>query len=385
MSEIEQRPDGVYLDMSFDDYLGQRRLSSSDLTHIMESPSAWWAQSWANPDKEEREETDAMKLGQAYHCARLEPDVFEERFCRELVPEDYGPELLTNGTQIGEALAARGEAKKKAGESVMDQALRLHDLDPTAKVWAIERLTWETQVKMDRASIAPKAWEEILRDAKRLRMNPEVLELFTGGGAEVSILWTDERTGAQLKCRPDWLGPDRVVHLKTWDSKAFGKPGNRAVVDALMYNGYARTGWFYLKGMEWLRSVDKLTIIGDKKSPAYAAIQDIRNRNRPVETWFAFVRRNGIPDIRARRIKYMGLPAGVEEQSIGANTAGFRDMLTGLGRKAHYEVEACLDAWDQAGEIYGFKGDPWFPRDMIGEIGDDDCSSYWLDSRDEPR
>jgi exodeoxyribonuclease VIII len=389
-------PDGIYLGLSFEDYLAAPRVSSGNLTDMIESPSAYWANSPMNPDREEREESEAMKLGRAYHAARLEPDTFEELYVRELVAKDYDDptgeaKLLTNSTQVGETLAALGETKKRSGENARDQALRLDDALQSApdgtgpvRIWLLELERWQEGIG-DKTPITPKAWDEIKRDAARIRMNPEMEALISGGLPEVSILWTDEATGIKCKCRPDYLGSDWITHLKTWDMKTAGKPGNRAVVDAFKSNGYYRTGWFYLEGLNAMPGLKFRTPEGkiDKQVPE--PVETAWMQPKRWDNWFLFVRRSGIPDIRAREIMYFGLPRGVEEQSIGTDTAGFKRSVTVLGRKADMEVRRCLQQIAECSELYGRDGSPWFPRDMIGRIEDEDFSDFWLDSVEEPR
>lgn len=384
-------PDGIYLDLSFADYLGLQRVGSSSITNMMEGPSKYWADSWMNPDRPEDIDSDAMKLGRAYHAARLEPETFLDLYCRELVPEDLGEGLLKNGTEIGEALAGYGETKKKAGESVVMQGLRLLDVDPAAKIWALEREEWEKN-HASKDWIKPKEWDEINRDAERVRSNPELAALISGGMAEVSILFTDPETGLKCKIRPDYMGPSWITHLKTWDARSMGKPSNRAVVDAFNFNGYYRTTWFYRLGVHAiagqelkLRAKDgKILKVADQPAPI-ASLVAAWQTPRIWEDWVLFVRRSGVPDIRARRVVFAKLPAGVDMQATGASVEEFNFGPTALAIKADLEIRACLKQITECIEIYGTDGAPWYPRDMMGLIEDDDFSPYWLESMNEPR
>ena len=83
----------------------------------------------------------------------------------------------------------------------------------------------------------------------------------------------------------------------------------------------------------------------------------------------------------------MALPPGVDEQSIGAEerVERFRRHASALARKADLEISACLRLYRECAEIYGTEGAPWYPRDMVGKIEDDDYGDFWLDSMDEPR
>lgn len=392
-------PDGIYLGMTFEQYLDQKRVSAGSLTDMMEGPAAFWARSWMNPDREPREESKAMLHGRAYHCARLEPDEFSARFVRDVTPEDYkGRTILTNGTEIGEALGQMGHTKKRAGETVLDQAERLRTVYATEVdapmselpvIWPLERAAFDAARGRDgREAIDPKTFDEIQRDAERLRSNPEVAQLLDSGIPELTVLFTIN--GVRCKIRPDYVGPGSVVHLKTWDSKAAGKPGNRAVADAFRFNGYYRTGWFYELGMRAMVEQDLAVLNSDGKPmpleaiPSYQASALAMHMKSPHrETWFLFLRRGGIPDIRARQIRWTSLPPGIEEQKIGADTVRFQKVWTALARKADLEVHSCLRLYSESREIYG--SDPWYPRDMIGTLEDGDFSDYWLDSVDDPR
>jgi hypothetical protein len=387
-------PDGIYLDLSFEAYLAQRRVSSSDLVKVMESPAAYWANSHMNPDREEPEESEAMKLGRAYHAARLEPETFADLYCRELVPEDMPEGALLKDAEYKAALKELGEPQTKGSETVLQRAERLRDLIGKPN-WHTARADWE-EANADFTWLSPKHWGEIRRDATRLRQNPELAALISGGMAEVSILWTDEETGLKCKCRPDYLGANWITHLKTWDNKAAGKPGNRSIVDAFRFNGYYRTGWYYLDGLHAMPGLEFRhgTAADDNSGNNKPAGRVMKNPPESLktwqtpknwDTWFLFVRRSGIPDIRAREIMYLDLPPGVEEQVIGTDAAKFRRSASVLARKADLEVRRCLQQIAECAELYGQSGDPWYPRDMIGRIDDDDFSSHWLDSINEPR
>jgi hypothetical protein len=396
-------PDGIYLDMPFDQYLELERMSAGGLTDMMEGPSAFWARSWLNPDREEEEPSKAMLHGSAYHCARLEPEEFPRRFVRDVTADDYkGRTILMNGTDIGEALADMGHPKKKAGETVLEQAERLRTVYATEidkpmselpVIWPLERAAFDAARGRDgRAAIDPKTFDEIQRDAARLRANPEVASLIEGGLAEVTILFTLD--GVPCKIRPDYIGAGFVTHLKTWETRSAGKTGNQAVADAFRFNGYYRTGWFYELGMRSIREQDltvrhtrdgspmKITDIEAPEAGVLATHMSEHGGGR--ETFFLFLRRGGVPDIRARRIRWFSLPPGIREQEIGASTDGFQKVASAMCRKADLEVRSCLQLYRESLEQY-LPGEPWFPRDMMGDIEDADFSDYWLDSVEDPR
>lgn len=376
-------PDGIYLDLSFEEYLAEKRLSSGSITDLMEGPSAFWAKSWMNPDRNEREETDAMKLGSAYHCARLEPEKFGDLYVMEMDQEDLHPDALCSDRDYKAWLKEHGHPQTKAHETVLERAIRIRDLKGP-QTWHEERHYWEKE-NTDKIWLTRKQMGEILCDQERIRDNPEVASSISNGLAEVSILWTDEATGIKLKARPDYLGANWITHLKTWDSKSFGKPGNNAVADTFQFNHHYRTGWFYQMALDQLHGLPEKST-----SPISKRGRDLIDQWKMCDDWqtlFLYVRRSGIPDIRLREIEYLRYPEGVREQRIAAEN-GVRDftpMQSILARKADIEIRAALRLHLECCEIHGTDGRPWYPRDLVGKLGDEDFSSFFLDTVLDPR
>ena len=382
-------PDGIYFDLSFADYLAQERLSGSGLTKLIEGPSVFWADSWMNPDREPEEETPSMALGSAYHAARFEPAEFPERYACLPNPDDF-ENLLTSDAAVCAKLKELEETQKKAGETQNQRALRLEYLKPEISIWSIIMEEWEEDNE-GKKPLKPRDWRRIETDARNLRANPEIADLVSGGYAEVSILYTCPSTGLPIKIRPDYLTPERVVHFKTWEPRfSGGKPGNISIRDNFQFNGHYRTNLLYLEGLEETRlgNVPLANYGGSEKKTLVAQqvfLKALRHRKGPLDSWYLFQRRGGVPDIRARKIRVFDLPPGVKAQSIGAEESekNFRKTASAVARKASLEIAACKKLYMDALDIYGVE--PWFPRDMIGELSDDDFSPYWLDSIQEPR
>jgi exodeoxyribonuclease VIII len=71
---------GIYKDLSIEDYHADKTaISRSGLMEFKKSPYHYWA-NYLNPDKPEKEPTDAMILGNAFHTLVLEPNTFDERY-----------------------------------------------------------------------------------------------------------------------------------------------------------------------------------------------------------------------------------------------------------------------------------------------------------------
>lgn len=156
---------GIVHDLPFEQYLATRGRASKSSLWTLHTRSPAHA-------RIEKEESNAMKLGTAIHCAILEPDEFNARFVRG--PDDR-----------------RGNKWKEAVEDASAdgmECLTSGDYD---------------------AALA-------CRDA--LQTDPFIRKL-TGAGTvrEVSAFWTDEETGVRLRCRPDAFSPALgiIADLKT--------------------------------------------------------------------------------------------------------------------------------------------------------------------------
>jgi len=140
-------------------------VGKSDLDLIAKSP--------AHYRFAEREETDALRLGSAVHCAVLEPD----RFAADYViapPMDHR-------TKAGKEQWAEFEAAN-AGKTMLNR---------------------------DEGALA-------LRLAEAVRAHPRAQVLLAAGQPEVSALWSDPDLGVRCRARYDWLTPEGLVlDLKT--------------------------------------------------------------------------------------------------------------------------------------------------------------------------
>ena len=68
-------------------YHAVKALSASGMKALAESPLHYW-QRYLNPQAESEEPTLEMKIGSAVHCALLEPDQFDSRYCSALEPPE---------------------------------------------------------------------------------------------------------------------------------------------------------------------------------------------------------------------------------------------------------------------------------------------------------
>lgn len=389
--------DGIYFSMPEDEYHAEERLSKSGIKRLRISPADFWHDSWLNPEPEaltpeqERSRFLARVIGRAYHCARLEPERFAATYVREISQADFAKcaGFLSNGDQIGKELEARGQTKKKSGETVLDQAKRLREAGYTAPIWHLEEDAMRAALMPHQILIPGKIFDEIAVDMARLRSVPAVSNLLTGGAPEVSIFWTCEATGIPMKARIDYLQPWGWVEFKTF-SNPNGKSLMQTVIDAVRFNRYHIDAAAYLEALQASRG---LPIIGPATQEQVAIIQALRELEHPPECRFIFQQKGGVPNILERSFRLFD---GVSEQAVRdmESTGAHPDKLakaekmrrhttvsaTALLMKARMEIAAAKRDFLAYSDIYQ-RGEPWLPFNPSGEIVDADFSQYFLEEQ----
>lgn len=154
-------------------------VSKSGLDLVRRSPAIYYAQ-YLDPKYERlrAEKTAEMKagqlVGQLAHCAILEPDAFAERYA-------IGPTVNRN-----------------------------------TKVWKefVEANPGHIAIQQEQADAA-------FAQAESVRKLPDVRDALSVGHAEVSTYWIDPQTGAQCRCRPDWVHPVDDLGVILLDVKTY--------------------------------------------------------------------------------------------------------------------------------------------------------------------
>lgn len=154
-------------------------------------------------DGVQKDETEALTFGRAFHCAILEP----ERFAAEYVVEpDFGD------CRFKEAKASR-DAWRKEHEGISRMSFADH--------------------------------RDCLGMARAIRAHSRASKLLVGGRAEVTARWRDEDTHVECKARADYYRPDlcTLIDVKTTvDARE-----SSFKWDVLKY-GYHRQDAFYRAG-----------------------------------------------------------------------------------------------------------------------------------------
>ena len=186
--------------MNFDEYQAIEAINFSTLKSMRESPLHYLHTSTAT-----REETAAMFLGSAVHCAVLEPD----RFAAEYVSTPEEPDF--------------GDCRNKTNKAARDQ-------------WREQSATKNAGKKVISATDLDRLRE--IRD--RVFAHPDARDLLSHGKAEHTIQWVDPYTKLACKGRLDWLREDCIVGLKTTKSNNF-RSFQRSVED---YGYLLQWAWY---------------------------------------------------------------------------------------------------------------------------------------------
>lgn len=202
-------------------YHAHPAISKSHLDKVAKSPAHYWAH-YLDPLRQPQEPTQAMILGTALHTAVLEPHLWQEQFA---VP----PQAFDRRTKVGKELAAAFEAEAQ-GKTVL----------------------------------SPDDAERIQRMAAAVHQHPAssfLLEL--PGVREASYFWTDEATGLECKCRPDWHSLDRrlLVDVKTTEDAS---PRGFAMSCA-KFRYHVQAHWYQRPFLE----AEQFLFIAVEKQPPY--------------------------------------------------------------------------------------------------------------------
>lgn len=377
--------DGIYFDLPAEEYHALPRLSASGICNMLISPATYWADSWMNPDrlkKEDEEQTKAQILGTAYHVARLEPARFATAYVRDLDPADY-PNALMNGTAIGDALGAIGETKKKAGEDVLSQALRLRSAGYGGPIWTLMRDDFDRQ-HADKTALKAQFYDEIVRDIERIKAQPDIQKHLEGGASEVSVLWTCKRTGVSMKARLDYLQFNAFTDFKTFDNYN-GKNLDQFIADTFRFNRYYIQAAHYHDATEQIRDGDGLRVHGSHEQ--FALVEAIRKQKTPLDAWYIFQEKRGIPNLLARKIRLYTKPAAGHDVNDAGTPGELSEKVAAMTiRRSALHIKARAEI-DHATNLFKFYRDeigearPWPPLNPTDELNDDSFPLSWLEQQ----
>lgn len=296
-----------------DEYHAVRALSNSGLSDLAVSPLRYWYLN-VNPNRPREEPTPSMDFGTALHCAVLEPEKFDSRYCQRVEAADHHGCLVTI-EDIRAWLTERGEKPKgtKKGD-LINQALIV---DPNVPILDVIRAIHESE-NGNKKEFASDVLERIRGAANALRNEPRVQEILAEGQAEQSFFVDCD--GVPLKARMDWTNAKWTLDLKVLTAcrdRAF----DREVSEAIWYRGYYRQGYFY--------SLVRALANSD---------HDVKGPQRAPRFVFAFVESDPPHEVRIR-----------EFRPIEAGSASL------LWERARFEVKMLMDTYREYSEKFGEK------------------------------
>lgn len=238
---------GIYFDLDEETYHAAEGLSCSGIKHLTVSRLNYWHRN-LNPDREPEEDTGARRFGKAVHSFALEPDRFGRAFAMKLSPDDF-PGALVTADDMKVFLEANG--LPKTGKKKSDLVDRIVTSGLPAIIWDHELEKHATE-HAGKTFLGKDESKRIEGAAAVLAEDPYVRAALSGGMPEVSFFVRDPETGIMLKSRMDYVRPRSTVDIKTF-SNSRGKPVEKAIFEAIYYEGYHLQCVFYNQVRELAR------------------------------------------------------------------------------------------------------------------------------------
>lgn len=247
MTEIPQLGDGVYLNLSEENYFGQRgRLGSSDISRLFLTKEGFWWKSEMNPDKPQDDDdtSPAQEFGKALHAIVLEGDAaYRARVAtfpdKDVEKATHGKKFCVTVKDIMEGLEARGfNPKANQGKDFLIEYSKSRA--PDLIMWDTLVAGWELANK-GKIKLTEVEDRQIQIMAAAVRNHSQMGKLFHYGPdhvplAEVSIFWTDQH-GIKRRGRLDQMLPQSTIDVKTLQNVA-GRPLSFAAGEHCIKMGY---------------------------------------------------------------------------------------------------------------------------------------------------
>ncbi len=227
---------GIYKDLSNEEYHADPAFSRSAIMLFDDSPYKYWAH-YLNPDRPVKEQTDAMIFGSAFHTFILEPHLFGDLYAvmpKKLLLRDVGREVYDANEHRIQAV------KQNLGKNII--------------------LSHDNYLLLEEMQIA-------------LINHEQAWNLIQDGRNEQSYFWRDEQTEVRLKARPDILHENMIVDLKTCASAS-----SKAFQSSMMTGGYHVQGAMIREAVRVIEGRDIETVVNicvEKTYPYEVAIKII--------------------------------------------------------------------------------------------------------------
>ena len=249
---------GHYPEMTNDDYHSTGGISKSHLDDIADrSPLHYWNER-VRPDREPRDKTPALILGDAIHKAILEPDLLESNFI----------------TAPADAPKRPSSAQRKAKKPSIETLEAIDFWDNFGR-----QAFGKTILDTDDLAMIKRARDSVHR-------HPVAGPLLRGGMPEQTFFAICPRTGALIKCRSDYLKPRMIVDLKSTEDaspEGFGK-------SAFNYRYDVQAAWYphVVEASGWHEPIEHFVFVAIEKSEPFAcgvyyAVEEVMGWNNIPE------------------------------------------------------------------------------------------------------
>lgn len=290
--------EGLYFNMSDEEYFSIPCLSATGLKMLKTDPSKFWWYSWMNPEKEDKD-TDARIIGKAFHKRILEGSVaFYKSYAREFSCDR--DDLITTGDDIKEILRAEKEKNpdiKVTFKNKQEGMGMLFDIDIAYRDRMYDELKRDYEME-NAGKIFLSDWvvDRAELCAKVIENHPYLKTSFIGGFAEVSCVWFDKDLGVWFKCRYDYLKVQTINDLKTF-TRMTNKEIERYLPDIISKYGYNIQATHYMDSMPYAKRFAKEGKVygfdGDVKDDAWLKAF----ASRPCDQFqFVFQQKEEVPN-----------------------------------------------------------------------------------------
>jgi exodeoxyribonuclease VIII len=208
------------------DYAAIPAINWSSLKHLHESPRLY-----RHRQEHPQPQSQAMLLGTAFHCAALEPHLFESRYTvlQGTVPDGW--QAIWQAHQAGQLDDAFAVFGGKVRRGTAWDAFRLHHGDdprPILTQTEFDRVINIGEAVGSRSILTPHQYEQAMGMGAAVRAHGPAMEALAGARFEHTLRWTDPVTGLACKGRLDALGAGVVDLKKTAASLTeFGRTASR--------------------------------------------------------------------------------------------------------------------------------------------------------------
>lgn len=255
---------GIYFDLPEDEYHAAPAFGSSSIKNAAVSALTCWHSSPFNPDKREFKASAAMERGTAYHKRVLEgPEAFDRAYALEPDRADY-PDALGSKDDLIDLCKAM-DLKTTGTIPVLLERLRGENIE--VSFWP-EIKSALGEKSAGKKFISRELWEEILGRLLLLNQDEDLTALLEGGYPEVSLFWTDGRTGVPLKARVDMLHPNMAVDLKTLSNPG-NLPFSQAVARSAAKYRHHVQAVLYLQGIKAVKRMGDEGVARGEHDPAW--------------------------------------------------------------------------------------------------------------------